>query len=63
MQRGGAVVLTSFEQDRLENRDLVYWRTRTPEERLAAVEFLRRQHVGAGTRLRRILRVVDRSPR
>lgn len=40
-----------------------YWRNRPPRERLAAVEFLRRQHGGTGAGLRRVLRVVDRAPR
>ena len=37
-----------------------YWLTRPPAERLAAVEFLRRQHARPGARLRRVLRVVER---
>jgi len=37
-----------------------YWQTRPVTERLAAVEFLRRQHDGAGARLRRVLQLVDR---
>lgn len=37
-----------------------YWRGRPAEERLAAVEFLRRQHDGTGARLRRVLELVDR---
>ena len=36
------------------------WRSRPPEERFAAVEFLRRQHGGTGAGLRRVLRVLDR---
>jgi hypothetical protein len=40
-----------------------YWLTRPVEERLAAVEFLRRQHDGTGARLRRVLRLVDRPRR
>ena len=38
-----------------------YLQSRTPAERLAAVEFLRRQHGGTGARLRRVLRLVDRT--
>lgn len=37
-----------------------YWRSRPPEERLAAVEFLRRQHGETDAGLRRGIRVVDR---
>ena len=40
-----------------------YWRSRPPEERLAAVEFLRNQMYGPGARLQRILRVTERSRR
>lgn len=40
-----------------------YWLSRPPAERLAAVEFLRRQHDGTGARLQRVLRLVDRPRR
>jgi hypothetical protein len=39
------------------------WLSRPPEERLAAVEFLRMQMHGPGARLQRILRVTERPPR
>jgi hypothetical protein len=38
-------------------------RSRPPEERVAAVEFLRRQFHGPGARLRRVHRLVDRAAR
>jgi len=41
--------------------DLAYWRSRPPEERIAAVEFLRRQFHGNTTRLQRSARVVQRA--
>ena len=41
--------------------NLSYWLSRTPEERIAAVEFLRRQHHGSSARLQRSARVVQRS--
>lgn len=41
--------------------DLNYWLQRTPEERLDAVEFLRRQFHGSTTRLQRTARVIQRS--
>lgn len=44
-------------------QDLEYWLRRPPEERLAAVELLRRQMYGPPTRLQRIARVVQRSQR
>ncbi|HDP34396.1 MAG TPA: hypothetical protein ENN29_04725 [Candidatus Hydrogenedentes bacterium] len=40
--------------------DLAYWLSKTPEERLAAVEFLRRQAHGGTARLQRVARVVER---
>ncbi|MFP4172013.1 MAG: hypothetical protein ACLFV4_03785 [Candidatus Hydrogenedentota bacterium] len=38
--------------------DLAYWLAKTPEERIAAVEFLRRQHHGSTARIQRVARVV-----
>ena len=40
-----------------------YWLSRPPEERLCAVEFLRRQVYGDTKRLQRTARVVQRSQR
>ncbi len=45
-----------------EVRDnLAYWLSKTPEERVAAVEYLRRQHDGGTARLQRIAHVIKRS--
>ena len=41
--------------------DLEYWLSRPPEERIAAVEFLRRQWYGNTERLQRVVRVIKRS--
>ncbi len=41
--------------------NLAYWLSRTPEERVAAVEYLRRQLNGSSARLQRSARVVQRS--
>jgi hypothetical protein len=43
--------------------DLAYWLSKTPEERVATVEYLRRQYYGNATRLQRVARVVQRPPR
>jgi len=43
--------------------DLAYWLSKTPEERVATVDYLRRQYYGNTTRLQRVARVVQRSPR
>ncbi len=49
-------------QDSSVKQDLDYWLSKTVEERLAAVEFLRRQCYGSTTpRLQRVARVVKRS--
>jgi hypothetical protein len=57
------LTVTPFAEAAASNRTLVYWRSRPASERVAAVEFLRRQIVDPGTRLRRVLRVIDRAPR
>lgn len=41
--------------------DLKYWLSRTPDERVSTVEFLRRQAHGSSERLQRVARVVQRS--
>jgi hypothetical protein len=41
--------------------NLAYWLSKTPEERIAAVELLRRQQDGTSERLQRTARVVQRS--
>lgn len=40
--------------------DLNYWLKKTEEERISAVEFLRRQHDGSSERLQRVARVIER---
>jgi hypothetical protein len=40
---------------------LAYWLSKTPEERVAAVEYLRRQFNGSSARLQRSARVIQRS--
>ncbi|NLX13102.1 MAG: hypothetical protein GXY44_05520 [Phycisphaerales bacterium] len=44
-----------------KKRDLEYWLSRPPEERLAALEMLRKQHDGYSSRLQRTVRVVKLS--
>jgi len=43
--------------------NLAYWLSRTPEERIAEVERLRRQNHGSVTRLQGIARTIQRKPR
>ena len=40
--------------------NLAFWLKKTPEERVAAVEQLRRQHHGSSARLQRCARVIQR---
>ncbi len=41
--------------------NLAYWLSKTSEERVAAVEYLRRQLNGSSARLQRSARVIQRS--
>jgi hypothetical protein len=41
--------------------DLAYWLNRTPGERVATVDFLRRQYHGSTARLQRFVRVIQRT--
>ncbi len=41
--------------------DLKFWLKKTPEERIATVEYLRRQHDGSTARLQRSARVIQRA--
>ncbi len=42
-----------------KNCDLKYWLSRSPGERIEAVEYLRRQHHGSSARLQRTARIVQ----
>jgi len=41
--------------------DLAFWLSKSPEERIAAVEYLRKQFYGNTARLQRTARVMQRS--
>lgn len=41
--------------------DLAYWKSRSHEERISAVELLRRQYYGGSERLQRVSRVIKRT--
>jgi hypothetical protein len=43
--------------------DLAYWMSRPPEERISAVELLRRERYGSSARLQRHARVVKQTRR
>jgi len=41
--------------------DLAYWLTRSPEERLAAVDRFRRLFIGSAVRIQRVARVIEQT--
>ena len=41
--------------------DLKYWLNKSPNERVAAVEYLRRQYHGSTARLQRVVRGIQRT--
>jgi hypothetical protein len=41
--------------------DLAFWLSKSPEERMDAVEYLRRQYHGNTARLQRVAKVIQRS--
>jgi hypothetical protein len=41
--------------------DLAYWQNRSHEERISAVEILRRQYYGSSERLQRVSRIIERT--
>jgi hypothetical protein len=48
-------------RDNSQSEDLAYWLNRPYEERISAVEILRRQFYGSSERLQRVSRVVERT--
>jgi hypothetical protein len=50
-----------LDKDNEIRQNLQYWLSRTPEERLSAVEILRRQVYGDSQRLQRVVKVVKLS--
>ena len=42
------------------NEDLQYWLSRSAEERVSAVEYLRKQYDGSSARLQRTAKVIQR---
>lgn len=58
-----SITVLSPEQHASPHNASAYWQSRPPDERVAAVEFLRKQMHGSGARLQRVLRVTERSRR
>jgi len=50
-----------LKRDSSINEDLAYWLSKTPRERIAAIEFLRGQYHGSSARLQRSARVVQQT--
>jgi hypothetical protein len=50
-----------LKRDSTIKEDLAYWLSKTPQERVAAIEFLRRQHHGSSARLQRSARVIQQT--
>ncbi len=48
-------------KDNSQMDDLAYWLNRSPDERVSAVEILRRQYYGGSERLQRVSRVIERT--
>jgi hypothetical protein len=55
------VTKRSLRDSSVKKNDLLYWLSKKAEERVATVDFLRRQYYGSSARLQRSARVVQRS--
>jgi hypothetical protein len=53
------VKILDLKKDSSIKEDLAYWLNKTPQERIAAIEFLRGQYHGSSARLQRFARVVQ----
>ena len=51
----------NLEKDSSTKEDLAYWLNKTPEERISAIEILRRQYHGSSARLQRSARVIQQT--
>ena len=43
------------------NEDYIYWMSKSPQERIEAIEHLRRMYYGDSARLQRAVRIIQRS--
>jgi hypothetical protein len=57
------VKISNVNDKELISDDLKYWLSKSPEERVAAVEILRRQYHGSTERLQRVARIIQRQSR
>ncbi len=56
-----AVRVKNINEKNLISDDVKYWMSRFPEEKVAAVDCLRRQFHGNSERLQRVVRVIQHS--
>ena len=55
-------VISKRKMDEISSSDdLAYWLERSPEDRISAVEILRRQFYGSSERLQRVSRIIERT--
>lgn len=47
-------------KNRSLQNDFAFWLSKSPEERIAAVEYLRKQYNGSTARLQRTARIIER---
>jgi len=57
------VKVRDLKDDSSIKEDLLYWLSKPPEERVATVDYLRRQYHGSAARLQRFIRVIQRPQR
>ena len=55
------IKITDLDDKNLILNDLKYWLKKTPEDRVATVDYLRRQYHGSAGRLQRVAKVIQRS--
>ena len=54
------VKVRDLKDDSSIKEDLLYWLSKPPEERVATVDYLRRQYHGSAARLQRSIKVIQR---
>jgi hypothetical protein len=57
------VKVRDLKDDSSIKEDLLYWLSKPPEERVATVDYLRRQYHGSTPRLQRSIKVIQRPQR
>jgi len=55
------VIIKELKSNDSISADLEFWLRKSPEERVATVDYLRRQYHGSTARLQRVARVIQRS--